>query len=183
MTGRTIGAVVIVLAVTVASAAAQQAATQSPDQRASIEKGKLALGQACMACHSFNQLGLHRKTTEQWRDTVYSMIGRGAQIFPDEIEPLAAYLGEAFGPSVPRTTRSGAQANGGAAAALPEGEAKTLLTQRCTRCHTQQVAVGQPGRSEQEWRQVVTRMADVYGAAVTQAERETLIKYLASLKR
>jgi hypothetical protein len=67
--------------------------------------------------------------------------------------------------------------------ALPESEAKTILTQRCVRCHDVQMATGQPGRSEQEWRQVITRMADVYGAAVAQAEREMLIKYLVALKR
>ena len=66
--------------------------------------------------------------------------------------------------------------------ALPEADGKTLLSQRCVRCHNLQMATGQPGRSEQDWRQIITRMADVYGATVTQAERETLIKYLAALK-
>ena len=179
---RRIGLVLVALVAAVASGAAQGPA-QNPDQRTAIEKGKVALGQACMACHSMNQLGLHRKTADQWRDTVYSMIGRGAQVFPDEIEPLTAYLAEAFGPAVPRTTAGLPQTPGGAGVVLPEAEAKTLLTQRCTRCHNLQMATGPSGRSEQEWRQIIIRMADVYGAAVTQTEREMLVKYLAALKR
>jgi cytochrome c5 len=171
-------AVILVMLVLAAAPAAQTPAPAPNPQQAAVEQGKLAFGQACMACHSFNQLGLHRKTADQWRDTVYSMIGRGAQVFPAEIEPLTAYLTSVFGADVPRTTAGRSQTP-----ALPEGEASTLLTQRCTRCHNQQVATGPAGRSEQEWRQVITRMADVYGAAVTQAERDTLVKYLAALKR
>ena len=181
---RCLGLVLVALALAAAPGAAQ-APAQNRDQQALGEKGKIAVGQACMACHSMNQLGLHRKTADQWRDTVYSMIGRGAQIFPDEIEPLTVYLTQIFGPTVPRTARTAAatpQAPGGAGAVLPDGDGKTLLTQRCVRCHNLQMATGQPGRSEQDWRQIITRMADVYGATVTQAERETLIKYLAALK-
>ena len=182
MMSRCLGLVLVALALAVASGAAQEPA-QNRDQQAVGDKGKVAVGQACMACHSMNQLGFHRKTADQWRDTVYSMIGRGAQVFPDEIEPLTAYLAQAFGPAVPRTAAGGLQAPGGAGVVLPEAEAKTILTQRCVRCHNLQMATGQPGRSEQEWGQIITRMADVYGAAVTQTERETLVKYLAALKR
>jgi cytochrome c5 len=176
MMNRFIGLVLVVLTVAATGRATQGQAQRTGEQQQLFEKGKVALGQACLACHRLNQLALHRKTAEQWRDTVYSMIGRGAQVFPDEIEGLTVYLAATYGPvqAAPAAART---------AALPEAEAKTLLTQRCVRCHDLQTATGQPGRSEQEWRQIIARMADAYGAPVNQAERDMLVTYLAALGR
>jgi len=42
-----------------------------------------------------------RQSREQWEDTVYSMISRGAPIFPEEIDVIVDYLGEVFGPDTP----------------------------------------------------------------------------------
>ena len=60
-----------------------------------VEKGRVALSQVCQGCHGggiMRMLEVRKKSADEWRDTVYRMIGRGAQVFPDEIEPITAYL-------------------------------------------------------------------------------------------
>src|SRR4029077_16048253 len=65
---------------------------QSPD----IEKGRLAVAQACTTCHTTlgRMLQVHKQTAPQWKDTVYFMISRGAQVMPDEIDAVAAFLAD-----------------------------------------------------------------------------------------
>ena len=78
----------------------------APAPQADIEKGKAAVTQICVGCHDggaiMRMVAVRKKTADEWRDTVYRMIGRGAQVFPDEIEPLTAYL-TATGGQVPRS--------------------------------------------------------------------------------
>lgn len=64
------------------------------DQQAQVEKGRAVVAQACTTCHTTlgRMLQAHKQTPEQWKDTVYFMIGRGAQVMPDEIEAVAAFL-------------------------------------------------------------------------------------------
>src|SRR2546425_4500583 len=52
------------------------------NQQAEIEKGRVALGQACVKCHNLQPIQIQRKSAEKWRDTVYSMISRGGMILP-----------------------------------------------------------------------------------------------------
>jgi mono/diheme cytochrome c family protein len=62
---------------------------------ADVEKGRVALTQVCQGCHGggiMRMLEVRKKSADEWRETVYRMIGRGAQVFPDEIEPMTAYL-------------------------------------------------------------------------------------------
>ena len=65
---------------------------QSPD----IEKGRLVVAQACTTCHTTlgRMLQVHKQTAPQWKDTVYFMISRGAQVMPDEIDAVAAFLAQ-----------------------------------------------------------------------------------------
>ena len=148
------------------------AAAQSGEQ-ADIEKGRVALGQACVQCHNLRGIQSQRKTQQQWRDTVYSMIGRGGMILPDEIEPITAYLVANFGPNSPRP--------GGAPQQLPESEGRTLLQRSCTQCHDLQTAIGKTA-SRQEWNDIIARMVGA-GAILTQSEQQTLIQYLTTLVR
>src|SRR4030095_8800174 len=119
------------------------------DQQAQIEKGRAAVGRACVACHGniLSMVQFQRKTADKWRDTVYSMIGRGGHILPDEIEPITAYLTANFGPNSPPPSPSprpqvGAQAvSGGLEQQLPEGAAKAVVVQNCQQCHDLQVVV------------------------------------------
>ena len=59
-----------------------------------IEKGRLVVAQVCTTCHTTlgRMLQVHKQTREQWRDLVFFMISRGAQVMPDEIDAVTAFL-------------------------------------------------------------------------------------------
>ncbi len=147
--------------------------------QADIEKGRVAVGQACVQCHNLRGIQSQRKSPEQWKDTVYSMISRGGMVLPDEIEAIAAYLVANFGPNSPKPSLS-TQAPGGAVQ-LPDAEGRAILQRSCTQCHDLQTAIGKTA-SREEWGQIIGRMAET-GARVTQAEQQTLIQYLIGLAR
>ena len=144
------------------------AAAQSSDEV--LKKGSEAVGKACQACHGniARMLQVERRTADQWRNTVYSMIGRGAHIFPDEIEPLVAHLTMIAGPSTPRPE----------ARVLAEGAGKTILDRACQQCHNLDTATRRP--AGRDWSTVVRTMA-TYGAMITPAEEKTLSDYLERL--
>jgi mono/diheme cytochrome c family protein len=148
------------------------AAAQSKEQ-ADIEKGRVALGQACVQCHNLRGIQSQRKTAQQWKDTVYGMISRGGMILPDEIETITAYLVANFGPNSPRPSSPAQQ--------LPESEGRAILQRSCTQCHDLQTAIGKTA-SRQDWTDIIARMVGA-GAVVTQAEQQTLIQYLSGLAR
>src|SRR5687768_17895684 len=79
----------------------------APAPHADIEKGKAAVTQIYVGCHDggaiMRLVAVRKKTADEWRDTVYRMIGRGAQVLPDEIEPLTAYLTATGGQVPPRS--------------------------------------------------------------------------------
>ena len=74
-------------------------ASAQGDQRAQIEKGRLVVAQACTTCHTTlgRMLQVHKQTPAQWTELVHFMISRGAQVMPDEIEPVAAFLATTAG--------------------------------------------------------------------------------------
>src|SRR5438034_10602640 len=98
------------------------------------------------------------------------MIGRCPHIFPDEIEPLVAYMAVSHGPST-------ASAPAAAARVLPAGEGKAILEGACQQCHSLETATKIGPR---DWATVVSTMA-TYGAAITPVEQKTLIEYLQKL--
>jgi hypothetical protein len=59
-----------------------------------IEKGRAVVAQVCTTCHTTlgRMLQVHKQTKEQWRDLVFFMISRGAQVMPDEIDAVTAFL-------------------------------------------------------------------------------------------
>ena len=80
--------------------AAQATANPSRDEQAQIKDGGRVVAQVCSACHTTlaRMLQAHRQTREQWKSTVHFMIGRGAQVMPEEIEPVIAFLASTAGP-------------------------------------------------------------------------------------
>ena len=92
--------------------AAQETARAQSDQQAQVEKGRQVVGQVCVACHTniLRMVQVHRQSPEQWKDTVYSMIGRGAQVMPDEIEAVTAFLAANAGAMASRPTEHRTQA-------------------------------------------------------------------------
>ena len=59
-----------------------------------IEKGRVVVSQACTTCHTTlgRMLQVHKQTREQWKELVFFMISRGAQVMPDEIDAVTAFL-------------------------------------------------------------------------------------------
>jgi len=56
---------------------------------------------SCGTCHNLKVVVHARKDRDAWAKSVNDMIQRGAQIFPEEIGPITAYLSKSFGASVP----------------------------------------------------------------------------------
>jgi mono/diheme cytochrome c family protein len=64
------------------------------DQSARVEHGRQVVAQVCTTCHTTlgRMLQVHKQTPEQWRALVFFMISRGAQVMPDEIDAVTAFL-------------------------------------------------------------------------------------------
>jgi hypothetical protein len=78
-----------------------QAQERFVDNMTAREKGGALVSELCTKCHNLGEVARLRQSREQWEDTVYSMISRGAPIFPEEIDVIVDYLGEVFGPDTP----------------------------------------------------------------------------------
>jgi mono/diheme cytochrome c family protein len=139
-------------------------------QQPQIEKGRVAVTQVCVGCHVgiMRMLEVRKKSTEEWRDTVYRMIGRGAQVLPDEIEPLTAYLAASAGRG-----RQPQERNQG-----PVGA--EIVARRCVQCHDLERATTKPASGD--WHTTIDRMVTL-GASLTPAEQQTLIEYLTGLEK
>lgn len=62
---------------------------------------KLVLNSCNSSCHSLRVVVITRRNHDGWAKEVNDMIQRGATVFPEEIEPITAYLSKFFGPGVP----------------------------------------------------------------------------------
>lgn len=162
-----------------ATAVAQAPQAAQTTQQAQIDKGRVAVPRVCIGCHQAGggigrMLEVRDRSAEEWRETVYRMIGRGAQVLPDEIEAITAYLAS----STRRSRPQGAPASAAQGEAATEGT--TILERRCQRCHDLQTATTKP--ASDEWPAVIDRMITL-GAVVTGAEQQALIAYLGGLKK
>ena len=134
------------------------------------------------SCHTtiVRMVQVHKQTAEQWKDTVYFMISRGAQIMPDEIEPVTAYLAATAGSNRQTITQTsdggGRRGAGGADQQAPEA----ILQRNCQQCH--EISVASKKLDSEDWSAVITRMMG-YGARLTPADRQKLIEYLRGLEK
>ena len=153
-------------------AAAGTSLTAAQDARAAaIAKGRIAVTAVCTGCHDNGILRIvevRQKSVDEWRDTVYKMIGRGAHILPDEIEPITMYLASV---RRPQPTPGAAAATGPDAA----GEGPAILARRCRLCHDSERATSLP--AGQNWNTIIDKMMAL-GAALTPAERRALLAHL-----
>jgi len=65
--------------------------------------GKDVTAQLCGTCHNLQKVVVSRKNPQEWERSVYDMVARGAQIFPDEAEQIIKYLAKSFPPGRPLT--------------------------------------------------------------------------------
>jgi mono/diheme cytochrome c family protein len=136
-----------------------------------VEKGREAFGQACLQCHGTNRATIQRKSEESWRGTVYSMISRGSNLMPDEIEPVIAYLTATYGPG----SAPPGSADSPGSDALPDEPGREILVSSCVQCHAMEMIL-EAKKSEPEWKQTVDRMVG-YGADVTPEQQNLVVKY------
>ena len=163
--------------------AAQEAARAQSDQQAHVEKGRQVVGQVCVACHTniLRMVQVHRQSPEQWKDTIYSMIGRGAQVMPDEIEAVTAFLAANAGDNGQPTNRtSNARRPARDDQQMPEGDGKAILQRTCQQCHD--LAGASTKLASEEWSAVIAKMM-TYGAKLTPADQQKLIAYLNGLAK
>ena len=164
--------------------AAQVSATASTDQQAQIEKGRQVVGQTCVACHTniLRMLQIHKKSADQWKDTVYSMIGRGAQIMPGEIDSVAVFLAATAGGNRETITQApgGGRRPGRAEQQTPEAEGRAILQRTCQQCHD--MATATTKLPSEDWNVVIAKMM-TYGAKVTPTDQQKLIEYLNGLAK
>jgi mono/diheme cytochrome c family protein len=154
-----------------AQTAAAAPAPQPSGDAAQIEKGRQAVGTICVGCHNniMRMLQVHKKSPAQWKSTVYSMIGRGAMVLPEEVEPLTAFL--ASNTAAPARPANAA----GAAAAVPASAGQAILERTCQQCHDLATATKKPPADD--WNTVVTKMVN-YGARLGAADQQTLVEHL-----
>ena len=172
--------------------AAQVAASATNDQQAQIAKGSQAVGQTCTTCHAgiLRMAQAQKQNEEQWKDTIYSMIGRGAEILPDEIEPMAAFLAATSARSGPANAQAGQAGRGGGGGGRggaggadqqgPDADARAILQRTCQQCHD--MATATTKLPSDDWNAVVAKMMG-YGAKLTPAEQQRLIEYLSGLTK
>jgi mono/diheme cytochrome c family protein len=152
---------------TVATVAVWMSVAPLAAQTERIEKGRQVVAQVCATCHTTigRMVQVHKQTPEQWKDTVYFMISRGAQVMPDEVEPVVAFL----------AATAGSNSAAGRGRQTTEVDGGAILQRTCQQCH--ELATASKKLDSEEWDAVVTRMMS-YGARLTPADRQKLIDYL-----
>jgi len=62
-------------------------------------EGKELVIELCSgSCHNLQKVVSSRKTDKEWERSVYDMVNRGAQIFPEEVDQIVKYLAKSFPP-------------------------------------------------------------------------------------
>ncbi len=126
----------------------------------------------CTQCHSPQPIVQLRMNAQGWRNQVYNMILRGAQIGPGQIEPVVTYLSTVFGPGQPFPGQTLPQVT------LAAGEGSNLVEGGCQLCHGLDRVTATP-RSHDQWQLIVNRMAFV-GAPLDEDQKKTVVAYLSA---
>ena len=180
-------------------AASQDAGTPAPTAASAPKPvelpdgdGKTIATEYCQMCHKLTNITKAHKNLDDWKDTIQTMIERGASIPDDKIGTLAAYLAQNFGPESagPSGSAGGAatapaaapptSASASAAAKpveLPDGEGKQIATEDCQACH-KLTNITKAHKSLDDWKDTVQTMID-RGANVPPEKVDTLVQYLA----
>ncbi len=153
-------------------------------EEAQIQKGRETVGEVCVACHTniLRMVQIHKESPEEWKDTVYSMVARGAQLTPDEIGSVTAYLAN-VGSKRAVTSIGEAVVPGGRAAAGQQGrelDGRAIFQHTCQQCHDQATATAK--LPNEDWSAVVTRMTG-YGAHLSPSDQQKLVEYLEGLAK
>ena len=61
-------------------------------------EGKAIATENCQACHKLTNITKAHKSLDDWKETVQTMIDRGANVPADQVDTLVQYLAKNFGP-------------------------------------------------------------------------------------
>jgi mono/diheme cytochrome c family protein len=164
--------------------------------------GKAIAVEYCQDCHMLTNLTKAHKSLDDWKDTVQTMMDRGARLPQEQMDTLVQYLAKNFGdkyadsaakdtppaaapaaaappavaaaPSAPAVTAQAPPAK--PAVVLPEGDGKPIATEYCQDCH-RLTNLTHAHKSLDDWQDTVQTMMD-RGARIPQDKVDTLIKYL-----
>jgi cytochrome c5 len=160
--------------------------------------GKPIATEFCQDCHRLTNLTKAHKNLDDWKDTIHTMIDRGARIPDEKIDTLAQYLVTNFGPKdaaapatgaaaaapatpaaapTPDAAASGAPAAAKATVELPDGDGKAIATENCQACH-KLTNLTKAHKSLDDWKDTVQTMID-RGANVPPDKVDVLVQYLA----
>lgn len=134
--------------------------------------GREIVSVACTQCHGPNVFTQLRMGATAWRNQVYDMVLRGAQIGPDEIDTAVKYMVASYGPGVPFPGQQPAKVT------LADGQAKSLVDGGCALCHGLDRVVATK-RSKGEWQTIVNRMV-YFGSPVSGDQVANVVDYLAT---
>ena len=158
--------------------------------------GKPIATEYCQTCHKLTNLTKAHKNLDDWKDTIHTMIDRGADIPDDKIDTLAQYLAKNFGPKDPNAPATAPAAASGtpapapdaaapatpapakaAVVELPDGDGKAIATENCQACH-KLTNLTKAHKNLDDWKDTVQTMID-RGANVPADQIDTLVQYLA----
>jgi cytochrome c5 len=95
--------VLLLAALIAACAQTQQENTAVPTQAGGVTNvpppaldGQALLQDRCTRCHDLGRVEQTRKTADGWRTTVERMVGKGADLSPEEQEVLIQYLAQTY---------------------------------------------------------------------------------------
>jgi mono/diheme cytochrome c family protein len=187
------------------AAAAQDAGQAAPPAAASTAPkpvdlpegdGKPIATEFCQDCHRLTNLTKAHKNLDDWKDTIHTMIDRGARVPDEKIDALAQYLTTNFGPkdasapaagaataapatpaSKPDAGPSSVPAAATATVVLPDGDGKAIATENCQACH-KLTNLTKAHKSLDDWKDTVQTMID-RGANVPPDKVDVLVQYLA----
>ena len=149
--------------------------------------GKAIATEFCQDCHMLKNLLSARKTQDEWKDTVQTMIDRGSRLPPDKVANLVQYLAKNFAPGQaapapadhagPVAVPSAGAAQPKPAGELPDGDGKAIATEFCQDCHKLTNLLS-AHKSLDDWKDTVQMMVD-RGSRLPPDKVGALLQYLA----
>jgi mono/diheme cytochrome c family protein len=119
-------------------------------------EAKPLVAAACTTCHSLDPIAARKRTREEWRTSVASMIQRGANLTTEQAASVVGYLTLNFG---------------------KKDRARDLFEDSCSSCHSL-ARISDYALTKEEWREETKGMISE-GTVLTDEELDLLLNYLA----
>jgi cytochrome c5 len=137
--------------------------------------GADVLKSRCVICHESDIITSQKLSLAGWTNSINKMVRWGSQITPAEREVLQPYLAATFGP---KAVASHANATAGLPTVASAEVGAATYKRACLVCHDADI-IQQQKLSKTGWTRSVEKMMR-WGAAVTDADKDALVEYLAA---